>query len=69
MQEGYIWTDGQGEIGGFSTSREECESMTSFESLTTGKTWTRTYTQSVDSWIKEGELAVKYGKDFNTLSA
>ena len=33
--------------------------MTSFESLTTGKTWTRTYTQSVDSWIKEGELALK----------
>lgn len=43
--------------------------MTSFESLTTSKTWTRTYTPGIDSWIKAGELAVKYGKDFNTLSA
>lgn len=68
-QVGYIWTDNQGELGGFSTSREECESMTSFESLTTGKTWTRTYTPGQQSLTKEGELAVKYGKDFNTLSA
>lgn len=68
-QEGWIWTDGQGEFGGFSTSREECESMTSFESLTTSKTWTRTYTPGHDILTKVGELAVKYGVDFNTLSA
>lgn len=43
--------------------------MTSFESLTTSKTWTRTYTPGAETWTKEGELAVKYGKDFNTLSA
>ena len=43
--------------------------MTSFESLTTSKTWTSTYTPGHQSLVKEGELAVKYGKDFNTLSA
>ena len=43
--------------------------MTSFESLTTGKTWTRTFTPGLESLVKVGELAVKYGKDFNTLSA
>ena len=43
--------------------------MTSFKSLTTSKTWTRTYTPGQQSLTKEGELAVKYGKDFNTLSA
>ena len=58
-QEGWIWTDGQGELGGFSTSKEECESMTSFESLTTSKTWTRTYTPGVDNWLKADELALK----------
>ena len=43
--------------------------MTSFESLTTSKTWTRSYTPGTESFVKAGELAVKYGKDFNTLSA
>ena len=50
------------------TSREEAEKAKTFET-NYGNVWTRTYTPGPESLIKEGELAVKYGKDFNTLSA
>ena len=49
-------------------SREEAENAKTF-TTTAGAVWTRTYTPGPESLIKEGELAVKYGKDFNTLSA
>ena len=50
------------------TSREAAENAKTFETIK-GNVWTRTYTPGQQSLIKEGELAVKYGKDFNTLSA
>ena len=51
------------------TSREEAEKATKFETTVYFVTWTRTYTPGPESLTKVGELAVKYGKDFNTLSA
>ena len=51
------------------SSREEAEKATTFRTQGYDKVWTRTYTPGPESLIKEGELAVKYGKDFNTLSA
>ena len=48
--------------------REEAENAKTFET-NYGNVWTRTYTPGPESLVKEGELAVKYGKDFNTLSA
>lgn len=50
------------------TSREEAENAKTF-TTNYGNVWTRTYTPGPESLVKEGELAVKYGKDFNTLSA
>ena len=50
------------------TSREEAEKAKTFETIK-GNVWTRTYTPGPDILTKEGELAVKYGKDFNKLSA
>ena len=50
------------------SSRKEAENAKTFET-NYGNVWTRTYTPGPESLIKEGELAVKYGKDFNTLSA
>ena len=50
------------------SSREEAENAKTFET-NYGNVWTRTYTPGSSSLVKEGELAVKYGKDFNTLSA
>ena len=49
-------------------SREEAKNAKTFET-NYGNVWTRSYTPGQQSLIKEGELAVKYGKDFNTLSA
>lgn len=51
------------------TSREEAEKATTFITQGYGNVWTRSYTPGPESLTKEGELAVKYGKDFNTLSA
>ena len=50
------------------SSREEAENAKTFNT-NYGNVWTRTYTPGPESLVKEGELAVKYGKDFNTLSA
>ena len=50
------------------SSREEAENAKTF-TTTAGTVWTRSYTPGPENWVKEGELAVKYGKDFNTLSA
>ena len=50
------------------SSREEAEKAKTF-STNYGNVWTRSYTPGPSSLVKEGELAVKYGKDFNTLSA
>ena len=50
------------------SSREEAENAKTFET-THGNVWTRPYIPGPESLTKEGELAVKYGKDFNTLSA
>ena len=50
------------------SSREEAENAKTF-STNYGNVWTRTYTPGPESLVKEGELAVKYGKDFNKLSA
>lgn len=58
-QEGWIWTTSEGDLGGFRPTQEECEALTSFVSLITDKTWTRTYTPGAESWTKEGELALK----------
>ena len=50
-------------------SREEAEKATMFRMQGYEKVWTRSYTPGPESLTKVGELAVKYGKDFNTLSA
>ena len=50
------------------SSREEAENAKTF-STNYGNVWTRSYTPGPSSLVKEGELAIKYGKDFNTLSA
>lgn len=50
-------------------SREKAENAKTFTTTVDGNVWTRTYTPGPDILTKEGELAVKYGKDFNTLSA
>lgn len=50
-------------------SREEAEKATTFTTQVYEKVWTRSYTPGPDILTKVGELAVKYGKDFNTLSA
>lgn len=49
-------------------SREEAENAKTFKT-NYGNVWTRMYTPGPSSLVKKGELAVKYGKDFNTLSA
>lgn len=51
------------------SSREEAEKATTFITTYDGKVWTKPYIPGAESWVKEGELALKYGKDFNTLSA
>ena len=68
----YVWANST--LSFFSVafnSLEEAETATEFvEAIPNrGAHWTRTYTPGPSSWTKEGELAVKYGKDFNTLSA
>ena len=50
------------------TSREEAENAKIF-STDDGNVWTKPYIPGPEGFVKEGELAVKYGKDFNTLSA
>ena len=50
------------------SSREEAENAKTFET-NYRNVWTSTYTPGPENLVKEGELAVKYGKEFNTLSA
>lgn len=50
------------------SSREAAENAKTF-TTGDGNVWTKPYIPGQESWVKEGELAVKYGKDFNTLSA
>ena len=49
-------------------SREEAENAKTFRT-NYGNVWTKPYIPGPENWVKEGELAVKYGKDFNKLSA
>ena len=49
-------------------SREAAENAKTFTTKY-GNVWTKPNIPGQESWVKEGELAVKYGKDFNTLSA
>ena len=50
------------------SSREAAENAKTFHT-SDGNVWTKPYIPGPESLIKAGELAVKYGKDFNTLSA
>lgn len=66
----YVWAD-----RGFQFVSEGFHSLEAAETALTitqqvaNVDWTRTYAPGQESWKKEGEVAVRYGRDFGTLSA